>query len=255
MEVCLTGSEDAQVSAAIELYESQYVEAVPAISTLLSSEDAVVRSTGALALGYLGREQQGTVGPALVALLDDPEIIVRSDAVEAIGRLHYAQATTQIAIILRADPDPLVRADAAETLGDLGPNDLALAALVAALTDPDDTVRAFAAISIGLIGTSMDLQTLADALERESSSHVKAELHGAQYRLGEREALASLLALLNVADESLGTIVLNLLEDLLTRKVSPAVASDSADIRTALDNLTQRLPPLRAHTDEIRALL
>ena len=167
-----------------------------------------------------------------------------------LGLLRYTPAIDLLIRMLHDDEDPLVRASVAEVLGEFG-EARALAAMFQALHDPDESVRAFAAISIGLLGTSELLPVLQAQLESEDTLRIKAELLTAGYRLGEKEHLQQLLDLLNNADESLATTILNMLEDLASRTTPLTILSDGPRINEALVALAQRLPILRSHAQQI----
>lgn len=252
LDQCRSGDPSQQVAAIHALLERKAYTAVSTLVGLLRSPDAVVRSTAAQALGHLGIHEPETVGPALLNLLVDPEVIVRSEAVDALGVLGYAPAVEAVKSVLRTDPEPLVRASAAETLGDLG-DARALAEIELALHDVDDAVRAYAASSMGLLGTPPLLPKLQTYVEAEHSLTVKAELLGARYRLSAAEDLKQLLGLLDTADETLATVILNLLTDLTERKVPRTLAADAPHIRKALTALAQRIPMLHPHAEQIKA--
>lgn len=252
---CRSGEPVRQVEAIQHLRELEAYADVLALVEILKSPNAVVRSTAAEALGYLGLKDSGMAGAALLNLLNDPEVIVRSEAVDALGILGYAPAVGAVKALLLNDPEPIVRASAAETLGDLG-DASALAELELALRDADKVVRGYAANSIGLLGAPPMLPKLQSYVEGEQSPEVKAELYGARYRLGAVGDLDALLKLLEVADEELATNILNILNDLSTRNVPPTLAADdAARIRTTVTTLAQRTPLLSADAEQILARL
>ncbi len=189
---------------------------------------------------------------AVEALLQDEDYLVRSRAIAALGYLAYQPAAPLIATLLQEDPDELVRAEAAETLGDLGAR-AALPALQAALAqDPDESVRAYAAIAIGLLEDPASPAWLQERQADEPSLRVQVEILGARYRLGDTAALPPLLALLATADEDLATRMLNVFDDLLTRRPLPAVRADAAAIEAALDAVGARAPILQGHVEKLR---
>jgi HEAT repeat protein len=243
-----------QIDAIHELLDRRAYEAVPALLDASKSSDAVVRNVAARALGNLGVKDLQIAGVALMDLLDDPEVIVRSEAVDSLGILRYAPAVGAVKELLLKDPEPLVRASAAETLGDLG-DTTALAELVLALHDTDFAVQAFAANSIGLLGSPALLPSLQLHAENAPSAAVKAELHGARYRLGSAGDLDALLSLLESADRDDAVNCLNILTDLSSRTLPPSLASDAARIRTAITTLAQRAPILNAEVEQILARL
>ena len=234
----------------MDVCQAKVHAAIPPLVKLLAAPDAAVRANAAYALGQLGSHDVQIVAPALVRLLADPDSLVRSEAVDALGFLRYTPAIDRLVKVLEDDEDPLVRASAAEVLGEFG-EERALTPMLQALHDPDDSVRAFAAGSIGLLGTPELLPLLQAQLESEETPRVKAELLIAGYRLGKEEDLQQLLDLLTNADEGLATAILNILEDLASRKTPSTLSSDSARINEALLALGQRLPRLRSRAQQI----
>jgi HEAT repeat protein len=251
---CRSSDPALQVTAIHALLDRRAYSAVSTIADLLASSNAAVRSTAAQALGHLGRLEPEIAGPALLQVLADWEDIVRSAAVDALGVLGYRPALGLIRSLLRTDLEPLVRASAAETLGDLG-DPQALADLELALHDVDEAVRAYAAGSIGLLGTPQWLPRLQAAIEAESSPSVKAELLGAKYRLGAGDDLEQLLNVLETAEETPATVILNLLTDMTERRRPPSLAADAPRLRVALTALAQRLPILRLQAEQLIAHL
>jgi HEAT repeat protein len=251
LEILLHSRDPVLLSQTImDLCRGKVHAAVPALVKLLAFSNAAVRANAAYALGELGRHDIETVAPALVYSLADPDSLVRSEAVEALGLLGYTPAIDCFMTLLQNDEDSLVRASTAEVLGDLG-QARAVKALLQALHDPDDSVRAFAANSIGLLGTPELLPLLQTQLDSEEIPRVKAELLGARYRLGKPEGLQRLLNLLTNADESLATVILNILEDVEGRKTPSALSSDTARISEALTVLCERVPVVRLRAQRI----
>ncbi|ACY15282.1 HEAT repeat domain-containing protein [Haliangium ochraceum] len=251
LSTCRNGTSGEQNEALMELVHRNAHEAVPVIVDLFSSPDAAVRSNAAYAVGQLGASCRELAGSALLRLLQDGDASVRSDAIEALSGLQYEPAIGPIAALLQSDPEPLVRAEAAETLGDLG-TDESLGALETALQrDPHDDVRGYAANAIGLLGSNAHLAILVEQCARERSLRVQAELLGARHRLGEPGALALLLDLLDTADEHLATVILNILEDLRTRKPPPGMGLDEELIRRALVAAGGRFPILQPHVEQL----
>jgi HEAT repeat protein len=250
----LSGQPAEQIEAIQRLIELKVHASVPLLIETLRSPNAMVRSVAAQALGALKGENAGSTGAALVKLLKDPDAIVRSEAVDALGILRFVPAIEPIKHLLLNDPAALVRASAAESLGDLGDARF-LPELELALGDADEAVRAYAANSIGLLGTSQLLPKLQRHVVSEHSLSVTAELHGARYRLGAREDLDALLELLNTADEKLAPNVVNILEDLTRRNLSPSLTADAARIRNSLTRLEKRMPHLSADAQRVLARL
>lgn len=250
LRACHSSDPARQIAAIQHLLALGTSDCVPTLIDTLKSPDAVVRCTAAGALARLGQKDPWTVGAALVDLLKDPEVIVRSEAVDALGILRYSLASKKIEALLLNDPEPLVRASAAEALGDMGDASV-LRALELALHDTDNAVRGYAANSIGLLGATSKLLKLQSFAEREQSPEVKAELHGAVYRLGSTEGLSALLKLLEVADEKLAANILNILNDLSGRNAPPTLADDAARILSAMTALRRRTSLLSADVDQI----
>ena len=234
----------------MDVCEAKVRAAIPPLVKLLAAPDAAVRANAAYALGQLGSQDLQIVAPVLVRLLADPDSLVRSEAVDALGFLRYIPAIDPLVKVLEDDEDPLVRASAAEVLGEFG-EERALTPMLQALHDADDSVRAFAAASIGLLGTPDLLPLLQAQLESEETPRVKAELLSTGYRLGKEEDLQQLLDLLTNADENLATVILNILEDLASRKTPSTVSSDRARINEALLALGQRIPMLGSRAQQI----
>lgn len=251
IEKCASGEPKEQAPALQALVKMKADSAVPVILELLRSSDEGIRFCAAEALGYLGEKEIESVGPALINLLLDPEDLVRSGATDSLGILAYKPARNSIESLLLNDPAPLVRASAAETLGDLGDPD-ALDPLKVAMQDPDEVVRSYAANSLGLVGTPELLPQLQTYIESEDSLEVKAELLAAKYRLGERESLKQLLTLLENADEDLATAMLNILTDLIERKVPLTITTDARCICDVLNLVAQNFSRLARHSQNLR---
>ncbi len=252
---CGSGSPEQQSHALMDLVAARAVQAVPAIVPLLGATELTVRANAVYALGALGAEHVDTAGPALVVLLEDPEPLLRSEAITALGILAYQPAAERIAGLLEHDPDPLVRAEAAETLGDMGAVESVPALHTALARDADEAVRTYAANAIGLIGEPPSHAVLQECLSSETSVHVKAEILGARYRLNDTAALPPLLAIFDTADQDLAACLLNLLEDLLTRRQPPALAADVGAIGAVLDKVAAREPGLQPHVEQLRVYL
>ncbi|MEG3860348.1 HEAT repeat domain-containing protein [Microcoleus sp. herbarium12] len=252
LDNCDSNNQSRQAEAIIDLLDARVYEAVPKILKLLNSTEVAIRSNAVYALGYLGIEEEETVGLALMPLLKDPEELVRSETVEALGELVYTPAIAPIEHILRNDPSALVRASAAETLGYLEDPE-AIKTLELSLLDADEdrAVRGYAANSIGILGTSQLLPKLEKYLKLELPLSVKAELLGARYWLGAKEDIKQLLSLLENADELLAIIVLNILTDLTEREPAPNLAKDAPELDKVLSAIAQRFPLMRHQAEQI----
>jgi HEAT repeat protein len=190
----------------------------------------------------------------LVTLVSDPDELCRSAAAEALGALGYTPSLDAVAERLRDDPAPVVRASAAEALGDFG-DPRVRGALEAALEDPDFAVRAYAAASLGLCCGAEVLPVLGARFATETSPDVRAEIVGARHRLGAPGALAELVALVDGADDDLGTRVLNVVEDLVARRPPPSLAADAGVLHGALSRLAGRAPMQQGHARRIAGAL
>lgn len=251
LKQCESDDPSLQVQAIIDLLDREAQEAVPVLIGLLNSPSENVRGTAAYALGFMGENDSQTVGSALVKLLDDPESLVRDDTLEALSRLRYAPARESVRRILQNEADWLVRASAAELLGVIGNNrDIEILELILK-HDPHDTVRAYAAFAIGLLGSISLLPKLETYLLEEKDLHVRVELLGAAYRLGKIEALEPLIGLIETADFDLAVVLLNVLEDLATRKIPPTISTDAENIRHSLNALAKRFPIFSTHIQRI----
>lgn len=254
IEKCASGEPKEQALALQELVKMKADSAVPVILELLHSSDEGIRFCAAEALGDLGENEIESVGSALIDLLVDPKELVRSGATDSLGILAYKPARDSIESLLLNDSAPLVRASAAETLGDLGDPD-ALDTLKSAMQDPDEAVRSYAANSLGLVGKPDLLPQLQTYIESEDSLEVKAELLAAKYRLSDTEAMKSLLTFLENADKDLATVMLNILGDLIDRKIPLTITSDASEICQVLNLLEKRFPLLAHHSQSIIAKL
>jgi HEAT repeat protein len=168
--------------------------------------------------------------------------------------MRYPAAVAPLAERLRQDTNATVRAAAAESLGDLGNAD-AVPSLLAALGDTDAAERGYAANSLGLLGTAEIAPAMAKRLGEEPSPATQGELFGALYRLGAADALRSLLALLSTAKPDLAVNLLNVLDDVVTRRQPERLAADAPFIREALIELGNRAPSLVSHAAALRAKL
>ncbi|MGB3693600.1 MAG: HEAT repeat domain-containing protein [Spirulinaceae cyanobacterium] len=251
LKQCSSGEPQQQAPAIIELVKIKAYSAVTILLELLQSTDESIRSNAAYALGRLGEREVESVGPALISLLEDPETLVRSDAAESLGLLAYQPAREAVEFLLQNDTEPFIRADAAETLGDLG-DAQAIDSLKLAMEDPDSSVRSYAANSLGLLGTSELIPQLQAYLDSEDYLEVKAELWGAQYRLGREKALEEFLQALRDTDEDLATNMLNVLDDLLSRNLPPTITRDAEHIDDILSLVQNRFLLLSPHAQKLR---
>jgi len=220
---------------------------LPDILKLSQSPDVTVRLSVIEAAGSMGKEAAPVAGPVLVVLAQDPEPIVRAEAIEVLGELAYAPALDLIMTLLAQDEDAMIRACAAEALGDMQIA-TSLPVLIGALSDPDEAVRSFVANSIGLLQVNDALAPLTERLQHETSTHVKAELHAAKYRLGSRHDLIELLTIMNTEDDKeAADSLLNIIEDLTDRCAPLRFEEDSTLLRSALESLGSRIPFVAPH--------
>lgn len=247
LERCEGGTPEEQLDAVEELVAMRSIDAVPELLALLTRSPTDVQVAIAEGMEDLGRERIDEVGPALAALLNSDEELVRNAAADVLGRLGYWPAADRLIDTLARDPSPLVRASCAESLGDFGDR-AALPALRAALGDEDAAVRGYAANSIGLVGDAQDLPVLERALASEPTAEARAEIHGARYRLGAADGLDGLLGLLGAADELTIINMLNVLDDLITRKSPANLAVDAPRISEAVRASAERFAILKGQT-------
>jgi HEAT repeat protein len=128
--------------------------AVPALRELLKDADAHVRSTAAMALWKINRDD--AVLPALMALLQDRGFEARTAAVYSLGVDLQAAAQPAIPLLVKAlwDAAPEVRVAAPEALGRIGPaaRPAVPALLVLLGDDQQEDVHSAVAEALGLIG-------------------------------------------------------------------------------------------------------
>jgi HEAT repeat protein len=262
LEDCRSGDVSRQTPAIMELknmeledMESQ--EACATLIELLTSPEDNVRELAAETLGWIGDNEIETVGPALMKMLTDPEELVRSEAVEALYLLRYKKAKDAVTFLLCNDPDWAVRASAAEALSDIADAGDAkiLEALQLSLEDSFKPVRSYAAFSLGVLGTSEIIPVLQNYFESEDSLDTKATILAAQYMLGERNALFTLLKLVEEADRHLGGVILNIFGDLAYRQTPPILVEDASTICKSLARIGQDFLIERYHTEEVIAKL
>lgn len=255
LDACRSDDPSRQIAALHGLLDQRAFDTAPELVDLLASADPVVRSTAADVVGQLGVYSTEQTGPALVKLLNDVEEIVRSSAADALGLLGYTPALLPVMEALQRDKAPLVRASAAETLGDLGDSRAVPALQIAVRHDPDDAVRGYAANALGLLGTPSLLPYLALCLQAEETLATRAELYGARYRLGAADDIRPLLDMLEMDDETVVTLVLNVLGDLLERRTPDRLQADAPLMRAALLALARRMPLVAGHIEQLATAL
>lgn len=181
-------------------------------------------------------ENRQLVGDEAIALLDSPDELIRSDAVELLGALGYVPAVEAVGSLLRNDPSAIVRASAAETLGDIG-DPSGIEALKLAFNDPDDAVKSYAFNSFGLLADPGDRSILDGHLHPEMPEGMRANILGAQWRLGMSEACTQFLNLMKSTRPDYVPNVVNVLEDLVDRKNPEGIAENASSFCQALQEM------------------
>ena len=129
---------DAQLEVVRSLVDQAYTDAVPSLSSILSTNsNAVVREAAA---GALGRILDGQGVLALRAAVEDQDPGVRSTALLSLGQLFEEGSAGIMARLLANDPDVNVRRAAVTALAALQGMG-ALRALQTAAFDPDAGIR------------------------------------------------------------------------------------------------------------------
>jgi HEAT repeat protein len=254
---CYSGELQKQVSAISELQDLKAYEAVPVLIMLTSSQEANLRMVSVEALGWLGECDRENVGRVLGNMLSDPNSLVRDEAVNSLTRLSCRTSLKTIQFLLVGDPDWVVRASSAEAVSNLSEvgDPETLQALDKALEDEIDVVRAYAISSIGIIGTSDFLPRLRMCKDSEENLHVKAEILVALYRLGDCEEILTFINLLSTADEFLLEVILNILEDLATRRIPEYFPNDIPHLRESLTIILNIHQSYSGQINEIMGLL
>jgi HEAT repeat protein len=246
-----------QAPAIAKLHDLEAYEAVPTLLDLLTSSEWNIRALAVKALGWLGDESAETVGPALMKLLNDPEDIVKCDALDALAALDYKLAIEPAKAMLCNDPEWLVQVSAIEALtelADVGASEV-LAKFEYALDDPIKPVRSYAARGIGLLGTPELLPNLQKYYVIEESLDTKAEILAARYRLGCQDDLDRLLRLLDSTDDHLVQVILNILEELVTRDVPPSIIASVPRMTDILVKIAQSFPIQHNQAETIISLI
>lgn len=241
-----------QAKAIIEVIDLEVDKALPIIIKLLHSPDTMVRCNAAYALGQLDIDDIETTGYSLVQLIDDPEELVRSEVIETLGVLEYQPALKGIKNALLNDSSALVRASAAEALGYLEMTKaIETLEIVLSKENEDKSVKAYAANSLGLLVDKTIIPKLDDYLTKETSLQVKAELLGAKYYLGQKEALEPIFAILEQADLNLAIQVLNILTDLQERQEDDLISENNTYCQNILQQTEKNFPILFNQTQKL----
>ena len=112
---------DPEMIRAVSAYGEVAADAVPALISLLKSDDMTVRWNAARTLGKIGPAAVSAV-PALVADLKHEDEFVREHAAEALGDIGppAAESVPDLVAVFN-DPAWKVRRDAVRSLGNMGP--------------------------------------------------------------------------------------------------------------------------------------
>ncbi len=154
----------------------------------LGSTQASQRWEAAEGLGELGDPR---AIPALVQALRDPHAFVRWAAARAIGRIGGEEAVALLLPLLQED-DPLVRRSAADALGYLDTPDVRQA-LRRALRDPDPSVRRNAIEAVARLGDREAVGILAAVLTSSDDLWIRYSAAEALGLVGDHRAIAALI--------------------------------------------------------------
>lgn len=256
VEDCMSGVISRQAAGLHALLDLRATECLPLALTMLASPDPGVRAMAIEASsGLAAFADKREVGRQVASLLFDADAFVRCQAVEAVADLRFEPAFPSLETILSADEEPLVRVAVAEVFGDLGERSAVPALTKAMVSDEDDAVRAFSANSLGLLGHGDSLRDVEAALTLETAPSVRASLYGAACRLGRESGVTDLLSLMEQADTTLATVIMNTLLDLLSRSSAPAHALTPEPIEHCLSQLVGRDSSHGALAERVRRAL
>ena len=192
-----------------------------------------------------------SLGPFIEQSLHHGDALIRAEAAETLSRPEFAIWQPALLDVVLTDSDALARATAAESLGDAG-EATALPALRRAIEDDDAVVRGYAAASIGLLGNLDDAHLLLAHLVNEHSSS-RFDFLAAVCRLDDRpESFARLDAALDTMSDEDAFRALNVVEDMLSRKVPLCVGRARETFLATLSRLADRLDGL--HRVQIQRL-
>jgi HEAT repeat protein len=171
--------------------------AVLRLTELLRNGDAAVREAAATEMRF---RTQGPVKEALQSALRDRSPLVRRAAAESLGvNCRGSRRAPSMLIRLLRDPHPIVRLEATESLGYIGDRRV-LPKIWAAARGGHPLVRSYAAAAIGGLGRGPDRHRLERALKTESSNTARIGFYDALYRLGDKDRLFDIVALLRTQD-------------------------------------------------------
>lgn len=221
------------------------------VARLLSSQNGAVRTAAVDALAKIWSGSSEDYYRSVIHNLADPDDGVRCTVVDSLASGGCKESISDICHLLFNDPSPVVRATAAEALGELGGVGN-VADLQVGLKDPEPVVRAYSALALGLVAGPEILPLLAQHIQNEENPQVSVELLGAAYRLGDDTALRSLLVELRRVDLESSAAILNLFDDLATRRRPPTLGDNSEQIIELLRQLAENWPLL---TNEIQIIV
>jgi HEAT repeat protein len=185
-------------------------------------------------------EVASTIGPLVARCLVHSDSLIRAEAVETLGTPAFSAWHPALITMLTDDADATVRACCAEALGDAGSR-LGLPALRRAISDVDAAVRGYAAASLGLIGEPVDVALVRHHAELEQTSS-RFDFLAALCRLDDRaDSVESLLQALDQVDEEDAFRALNVIQDLLSRRIPQSFLALRSRLSHTLTTLQLRL--------------
>ena len=238
---------EARVKALLSLVESKAASAAAEIRAALAENDWYIRGEAAL---LLARVEGKASAATLLPLLSDENWFVRDSALRGLAALADPGLAESIRPLLKS-PDAHTRASAAAALGRM--KDAASADALIALLGDDDEVRRSAAAALGRIKAapaadalirllndqSIPLKlTAAEALgligDKRAESVIQSEFDKAApedawklaadlYRLGNKDHLDTISAVLGSEDSTTRREALDLLAELADSRALPAI--------------------------------
>ena len=149
----------------------------------IKSKDNRDRHNAHWVLGYLGKDDPGTVVPTLVKLLDHRRMETRLNVVKALGEAGREEAIPALAALIesgsakwaRDREEPEVRQLAVEALGKIG--GAAVPELVKIVQNKGSSLRVDAIRALAILGDEKVVEPLLDALKEQSSREVVIPLN------------------------------------------------------------------------------
>ena len=149
----------------------------------IKSKDNRDRHNAHWVLGYLGKDDPGTVVPILVKLLDHRRMETRLNVVKALGEAGSEEAIPALAALIesgsakwaRDREEPEVRQLAVEALGKIG--GAAVPELVKIVQNKGSSLRVDAIRALAILGDEKVVEPLLDALKEQSSREVVIPLN------------------------------------------------------------------------------